>query len=192
MKTSRKGFTLVELLIVVAILATLTASMTISMQGASAKAKASTIASNVNAMRAAAVLYATNHSGEDLTNVTTDTVLSLSLPTWYDIKYAGATGATDTRAIKYTAATNASDKGPNYWSVKVDFSGDADKDEIKTALQAIKGYGKYDKDGVATDVMPGAVEDDSSTTDVNETAEAKYEFEVMLLSGKIQQVAGTY
>ncbi len=188
MKTSRKGFTLVELLIVVAILATLTASMTISMQGASAKAKASTIASNVNAMRAAAVLYATNHSGEDLTNVTTDTVLSLSLPTWYDIKYAG--DGTDTRAIKYTAALNTADgkKGPNNWAVKVDFDGDADKDDIRTALQAIKGYGKYN--GVTQEAAEGQ---EAQYGAVDIIASDKNSFEVYLLSGKIQPVTdGNY
>ncbi len=183
MKTSRKGFTLVELLIVVAILATLTASMTISMQGASAKAKASTIASNVNAMRAAAVLYATNHSGEDLTNVTTDTVLSLSLPTWYDIKYDG--DGTDTRAIKYTAHNaTAPNAGPTTWIVKVDFSGDSDKDDIRTALQAIKGYGKYN---VHTDAAenPETPASDTATDIITNTTNS---FQVKLLSGIIEPV----
>ena len=47
MKITRKGFTLVELLIVVAIMATLSATMTMAVSGSTARAKAPTIASNL-------------------------------------------------------------------------------------------------------------------------------------------------
>ena len=54
MKKARKGFTLVELLIVVAILGILSVSMMMSVGGTTAKAKASMIASNFDAARIAA------------------------------------------------------------------------------------------------------------------------------------------
>ena len=65
MKT-RKGFTLVELLIVVAILATLAATMVASMGGATAKAKAATITSNVEACVTAVQKYYADGLGKAL------------------------------------------------------------------------------------------------------------------------------
>ncbi len=61
MKRTRKGFTLVELLIVIAILGTLSAAMSVSVIGSTAKAKAATIASNVEACVNAAALYCADH-----------------------------------------------------------------------------------------------------------------------------------
>ena len=58
MKRSRKRFTLVELLIVVAILGVLATMMTLSSGNASAKASAAKIASNFKMIKSAAVLYA--------------------------------------------------------------------------------------------------------------------------------------
>lgn len=93
MKRTRKGFTLVELLIVVAILATLSAAMTMAVSGSTAKAKAATIASNVNACINAARLYAINNAGDDLDKLTADDVLYESMPTWKDFKLdAGVKG----------------------------------------------------------------------------------------------------
>ena len=57
MKAVRKGFTLVELLIVIAILGTLSAAMTVSSGSANAAAKASTIYANINTIKTAAILY---------------------------------------------------------------------------------------------------------------------------------------
>ncbi len=187
MKTSRKGFTLVELLIVVAILATLTATMTYSVSGSTAKAKAAAIANNVNAAETAVSLYMVNNAGDALNEMTTDEVLRAAMPTWADF---GDTSATT--PIKYQAV-NTSDKGPANWAIKVDFSGDGEKDAIKTALQAIKGYNKYWNGTALADVMPGAVEAQEAVGQEGQdgyqpavlAADAKYEFKVMLTSGKI-------
>lgn len=71
MKKMRKGFTLVELLIVIAIIATLSAAMSVSGSNANAAAKASTIYTNINAIKTAAVLYQLQQGdGFKETNVT--------------------------------------------------------------------------------------------------------------------------
>ena len=171
MKKFRKGFTLVELLIVIAILGTLSAAMSMSVSGATAKAKAATIAANVNACISAARLYAINNAGDDLAKTTADDVLHASLPSWKDFK--------DTESgISYEALTAEANKGEANWAITVDFSKDPEKDAIVDELQKIRGfknsYASATADGVA--IVKKAE---------GETAGA-YKFKVTLNSGKIE------
>ena len=57
MKKARKGFTLVELLIVITILGALSAAMSVASAKATVAAKASTIATNISNIKTAAALY---------------------------------------------------------------------------------------------------------------------------------------
>ncbi len=57
MRNTRKGFTLVELLIVITIMSILSAAMVVSGSSANAAAKASTIYNNINAIRTSAMVY---------------------------------------------------------------------------------------------------------------------------------------
>lgn len=57
MKKSRKGFTLVELLIVISILAALSAAMSVASAKATVAAKASAISTNISNIKTAAALY---------------------------------------------------------------------------------------------------------------------------------------
>ena len=140
MRKTRKGFTLVELLIVVSILATLTAAMTTSISGSSGKAKASVIANNVEAMKEAAGLFYVRYMDDyDNLNVETSKMLNEMIPTWKDYGGSGS--------IKYTAEED-SEKGRYKWAVTVDFSKDGDKDEIIAALSQIRGYGDYNGETV--------------------------------------------
>ncbi len=132
MKKARKGFTLVELLIVVAILATLTATMMVSMRGATAKAKAASIAANLESCHTAAMLYYAASGDKDLSEVSADAVLTTYLKTWDKLK--GSTASKD--AIVYTAAG----KGVDGWVVNVDFSKDSESKDIAQALHNMKGY----------------------------------------------------
>ena len=136
MKKMRKGFTLVELLIVISIIGTLAATMSASVSGSTAKAKAAAIAHNVEACKDAAGLYYAAHmdDGTDLTTTTADDVLSEFVGTWKDFK-----NGTD---ITYTAVETGTNR--TGWAVIVDFHTDADKDAIISALSGMKGFGKYD------------------------------------------------
>ena len=57
MKRVRKGFTLVELLIVIAIIGTLAAMVTLSSSGATAQAKATTVLTGFKSIRSAIAMY---------------------------------------------------------------------------------------------------------------------------------------
>ena len=130
MRNTRKGFTLVELLIVVAILATLTATMMVSMRGATAKAKAASIAANLESCHTATLLYYAASGDKDLSKVQAEDMLTTNLKTWYKLKGG------DGDSIKYTAVG----EGSKYWSVNVDFSGDAEAEQIAEALHNMRGY----------------------------------------------------
>ena len=142
MKKARKGFTLVELLIVVAILAILSATMMVSMSGVTAKAKASSIAANLDACRAAAILYYAKHGDEQgFADTTTTTMLEAELSMWSEMKgKANTEGSTDGDTIYYIAGTTSATSAPDKWAVKVDFSNDPEADAIAKALKNIKGY----------------------------------------------------
>ena len=128
----RKGFTLVELLIVVAILGALAAVMTVSTGDSIAKAKATTIANNLRICTTGAQLYYLEHAddGTDLTTITTETMLGAQVPNFGDFSDEG---------IKYEASDISSATQPNSWGVKVTLSG-AEAGKIATALHAIKGF----------------------------------------------------
>ena len=133
MKKARKGFTLVELLIVVAILATLTATMTYSISGSTAKAKASAIASNVEALKGAVALYVVNNASDGLKTMKTDDVLRAAMPKWADFSDSGAT-----TGVKYTPDATA--VSPENWVVTVDFYAEPERDDIRRRGRHNKSY----------------------------------------------------
>ena len=129
MKKVRRGFTLVELLIVIAILGALSASMTSSSQKATALAKAQAIVDNVNVCKTAAFLYYSEHRDDDLSSSTASGFLNATyIPNWEEFTSKG---------IKFAVGSGTGLEG---WDVAVDFTGDADVTNIKTALKAIRGY----------------------------------------------------
>ena len=164
----RKGFTLVELLIVIAILGVLSATMMINVSGSTSGAKASAIATNIAECRRAAALYCYEKGdGGDAnidTSTTAKTVITTYVGTWSDFS---------TGNIKYTAEG----EGRENWVVKVDFSAETDKDNIATALAKIKGFGNYgDKKG-----GEGADKDNPADSVVSTG-----KFKVTLWTGKVE------
>lgn len=131
MKKLRKGFTLVELLIVIAVLGALAATMAISSQKATGLAKAQSIVNNLNSCKVAAFLYYSENRDDDLASKTAGEFLkdgSEYIPNWKKFSEKGT---------KYSAGTG---QGFGIWDVKVDFTGDADAKGITTALKAIRGF----------------------------------------------------
>ncbi|MBQ6970913.1 MAG: prepilin-type N-terminal cleavage/methylation domain-containing protein [Synergistaceae bacterium] len=143
MKRTRKGFTLVEMLVVVAILATLATSLTISFGSSSASAKAASIAANIDTCMTAAKLYladnintvtATSKAADFLEPTGTATVY---VPNWEKMKGTGGT-------IVYAAGTGTGITSKTYdttkgWDMTVTITA-ADKKDIITALKKVKGY----------------------------------------------------
>ena len=162
----RKGFTLVELLIVIAILGVLSATMMINVSGSTSGAKASAIASNIAECRRAAALYCYEKGdGEDAnieTTTTAETVITTYVGTWKDF----SKGST-----KYTA----DGEGRANWVVKVDFSEESDKTNIAAALEKIKGFGNY---GATTGSGDGEKDADSVVS--------TGKFKVNLWTGKVE------
>ncbi len=179
MKTSRKGFTLVELLIVVAILATLTATMMVSMNGATAKAKAATIASNVDACVTAVKKYYGDGLGVKYESHVND-VISQAIPRFGSFTEDGNT-------IKYTLADDPAEDKPDptdytKWTMEVDFSEDSEKEEIRRALMNIRGYDyAYTKNSTAGFTKGDAI---IPTGDANNA----YKFQVNLYNGTLSTV----
>lgn len=135
MKKTRKGFTLVELLIVVAIMAALAATMTYSMSGSTAKAKAASITANVNACVKVISAHYYDTASEGNNDKLLDVILA-GIPT-----FGSFANTDDSNLIQYTLAADATTATDvKKWTMTVDFSRDPDKEAIATALGKVKGY----------------------------------------------------
>ena len=111
MKKMRKGFTLVELLIVIAILGTLAAMMTLSSSGATASATASRIASGFKIVRVAASMYAAD-SGDKSTAI------------YFSKHSTDYVGPESAKLIKAFTITSSDGPGTKDWYASYTITGD--------------------------------------------------------------------
>lgn len=175
MKKMRKGFTLVELLIVIAIIGTLSATMTVGVTGSTSKAKAAAIAANVEACRSAAAMYIFENEGMDGSSLEKDAseVIAEYVGTWEDFN---------------RGTTTYSAEGSKYkeWVLKVDFSAEPDKEAVATALANIKGFGSYGatKEEQQDDGSGGTTT--VQVPDPTKTVVKDGKFKVTLWNGKVE------
>ena len=125
----RKGFTLVELLIVIAILGVLTAMMSISAGRSTASAKAARIISNIEVCKTAASVYYSENYDIDLSSKKASEFLTAT----YIPNFSNFTDSA-------TTIEAGSGTGYGSWDIKVDFSNEADSAGIQDALSKAKGY----------------------------------------------------
>ena len=125
----RKGFTLVELLIIVAIIGALAAVMMVSSGSSIAKTKATAIANNLRICTTAAQLYylESGDSDTDVDSITGKQVLSATVPNFADFSTGNVTYVSDDTA------------GHTAWNVTVELSG-ADSLDILKSLKTINGF----------------------------------------------------
>ena len=134
MKKMRKGFTLVELLIVIAILGTLAAMMASSTGDATVRAKVNQIVGNIDACKLAATVYYSDNFDNSSVNMSEKSAADF-LPAYIQAFSDYATGS-----IQITALNDDEYKGRPNWTIKVDFSTDADKERLAELLARTKGF----------------------------------------------------
>ncbi len=120
----RKGFTMVELLVVISIIGVLGATMMLSSRSASTTAKGMNVINNLRILKEAAAMYYLDNidTAESVTDATT-----LNGDTGILKEYVDNPDSFSGYSFEITT-----DKK---WYVKYDFSSDPDKDELKKRLK---------------------------------------------------------
>ena len=131
MKKMRKGFTLVELLIVIAIVGALATAMSMSGSKATGAAKAATLINNIEICKTAAALYYAANSEADLSKVSAQIFLASE-------DYVPNFAKMSKGVI--SISEDKTGKGYKGWGIKVDFSKDGASSDIITALNNAKAY----------------------------------------------------
>ena len=149
----RKGFTLVELLIVVAILGALAAVMTVSSGDSITKAKATAIANNLRICTTGAQLYyLENGDNESVTmsSIKAKDVLDAKVPNFTEF-------SSGTIEYDSTDITTDGETPPHSWAVTVTLSG-SDATSIITSLASIKGFSGASGSSVTYKIFDGTLE----------------------------------
>ena len=142
----RKGFTLVELLIVIVVIGILSAMMMLSSTEATTSAKASNIVSNLRNLKTAALAYYTDHMDE----FTANPALEITAEKNKEIlKYlSGNKDGTNITDIEHYKGTRSATDGNSWWVVYEITGSAAEQEGIKKKLTGrakslgLKGVGE--------------------------------------------------
>ncbi|MBQ6971323.1 MAG: type II secretion system protein [Synergistaceae bacterium] len=142
MKRTRKGLTLIELVVVMSIVAILATTLTMPMVGSTGKAKATAIVSNLDIIKAQTALYYAKYFNDNSkvgvggSDAQGSTALKAAYTKWDEY-------FKDNDVIKYTPDGD----GAANWYVLVNFSGDPESSDIAEVLGSMKGYTEAYVDG---------------------------------------------
>ena len=143
MKGFRKGFTLVELLIVIAILGALSAAMSVSSSKATTAAKVTTIYNNINTIKTAALLYQLQEGASfKEENVTAKALSDAELINLDD--YNKDKSGTKDNPVRYAIVAGDNSNGTGAYVICT-FYDETDYDDIAKSLSAYKNI-RVDED----------------------------------------------
>ena len=160
MKKMRKGFTLVELLLVISIIGTLAATLSLAGGSATAAAKASTIYTNIQNIKTAAMLYQLQEGSQfKETNVTKANLQAAEVIDLDSYNKTGTGESAVKNSIMYevvegVAATETASAQGAY--VICSFKDDSDFKAIAKALKSYKDIRINGDDDGETDFTVGA------------------------------------
>ena len=189
MKAVRKGFTLVELLLVISIIGTLAATLSLAGGSATAAAKASTIYTNIQNIKTAAMLYQLQEGTQfKETNVTKANLQAAEIIDLDSYNKTGTGEEAVNNSIMYEVVEGEAAAGEEPAKgayVICSFANDSDFKAIAKALKSYKDIRVNGDDDGETDYTVGAFLFHTTPADGTDTDNYSYNREFEFTEGNI-------